>query len=196
MKSVADVYKAFNAMDIVGAKYGECCVVDKYIGQKDFYYANSKKPQKIHMYKVRCEICGNVIEKKRDDIIKSSRKTGVQCGYCVKRKVAQTCLNTDEIHHLAIEEWRNNDAANSNNISTGIKHYSVSKRVRRYKDSEYVRYIHSVVCIIDGITYKIAFKEQKECEIMLFAEIANELNEILKNGGKEAFYEWYESKIN
>lgn len=197
MKNIAELIKSFNAMDIVGARYGECCVVEEYIGHKEVYYTNSKKPRKIHMYKVRCEKCGKVTEKKREQIIKASKRKGIQCDSCSKskRERIKDTMHTDESRFLAIEGRRLDKTPNDNNISTGIKHYSISRRVRKYKDKEYVRYTHIVACIVDGTTYKIAFKEQKKCEIDLFADIANELNEVFEKGGKEAFYEWYETKV-
>lgn len=189
-KKLADICKSFDVNDIIGARYGKCCIVDEYAGVKEFRYDGSDKPVKAHMYKVHCELCGGTSIIKRSSIIKASRRDGIQCKHCAASNVAKTYFVKEEVKVRAIENGRTNGRANVSNMSTGIKHYSISKRIRHCGNSEYVRYTYQVKCIVDGVEYKIAQCERGTYDINIFLGIANELNDVLKNG-KEAFYEWY-----
>ena len=149
---------------------------------------NNKK--RDYFYEVECINCGNKSEMilRNLQVSEANVKAGRIKARCFKCDdvVNEHCetLNTDESSKKRTNSFVRSDKATKRNESTGIKH--LYKRYRKGIASYLVavNFNKNQIRIIESTNYDKA------------KSIANELNEILKNGGKEAFYEWYESKIN
>lgn len=154
--------------DIVGKTFGAYRVI-KYNGVRKSPKCGRQVNVPYHMYEVECIECGKRSEAVRGSII--------SC----KFKSCKSCYIKNHVQHY-VDEKRKSSVPYSNNSSTGIKRYSISKK---YKCCE-----HVVSCTVDGKRYYY-FREYVETSDLLpdAVSIANELNQVL-SAGKEYFYEW------
>lgn len=158
--------------DIVGTTVGVLEVL-QYVGQRE---VGRKCHKYSHYYLVRCIKCGAIREVQRSALRNP------------KYNIHSACIKCDKWEAIlkSATKRRADNTPNANNHTTGIKHYSItlcsSKRVYR----------HTVIVRIDNKIYQVAryISDSMDC-IPRMVEIADEMNEVLAAGGKEAFFEWY-----
>lgn len=166
--------RTIDANDIVGTTIGVLEVL-QYVGRQE---VGRKWRRYSHIYLVRCTKCGTVREMQR---------TTLQNPNMVHRPSCMKCDKQEAVLKSATKR-RADNTPNANNHTTGIKHYSItlcsSKRVYR----------HTVMVRIDNKIYQVAryISNSLDC-IPCMVEIADEMNEVLAAGGKEAFFEWYKA---
>lgn len=166
----------------VGKIYG-CYKVLEFLGEK-----SSGKAQYKFLYKVQCTNCGSVRTLTWDVLRGKNNLKRTRCKKCFRVGIC-TCPEearnwSVEKRTKAIENTRQNGRANSNNVSSGIKHYYIQQLRGN-------RYIHSIRCQIDGVVYTIRCKSTNDVKDVESTVLAQELNRVIKEGGKEAFKEWY-----
>lgn len=165
-----------------------------------------KKQRYVDWYECQCKECGSKFLRTRDWLMFESTwgRKQLACPVCFpktedgKRRVANS--HNEEARRLRVSSVNNynenirrrDDKPCKTNITTGIKHYSIT-RVFDNKMSK-VYYRHIVQVTICYTSYKLFDMLSSESKVIKEpAALANELNEVLK-GGKEVFYEWYENK--
>lgn len=155
--------------DIVGEVLGPYKVLE-YVGKERLGGPHAIKGQPVHRYKVQCTKCGAVSERIRGQIVAKRSK---ECMYCSLKS-----LNSSRV-----ETTRMREDPNSDNLSTGIKRYSIYPNGRG-------KYKHDVECTVDGVRYRFVQKNldspalSPEC-----VSIAVGLNKAMSRG-KQAFLVW------
>lgn len=163
-----------------GEKFGAFKVI-KFLRQN---ISNRGGKKRDYYYEVECTICGNKREMTLLNLQKRYVGTeGLRCANCDSFKEDRhKKLTNENVRQDAMDAFIKNDKANINNASTGIKH--MSSRVRKNGTTEYRVYV-----AFDGKqTLLLSTINYDKAKIL-----AGELNDVLKSGGKEAFYKWYKN---
>ena len=138
-------------------------------------------------YEVECTTCGNRKEMTLYALQicaanTNGKRKNMTCKNCdsVLEAKRQAVAKGTPMREKMTECFIRNDKANSNNLSTGIKHMTA----RRLKSGalQYDVYV-SFDKKQRSILRSTNFSKAKAC--------VDELNKIIKEGGKEAFYKWY-----
>lgn len=158
--------------------------VTKYLKQSKS--SRGSKRRDYH-YEVECTTCGSRKEMTLYALQicaanTNSKRKNMTCKNCdsVLEAKRQAVAKGAPLREKMTECFIRNDKANSNNLSTGIKHMTA----RRLKSGalQYDVYV-SFDKKQRSILRSTNFNKAKAC--------ADELNKIIKEGGKEAFYKWY-----
>lgn len=168
-----------------GMMFGNLKVV-KFISEK---FANENNKKRIYYYEVECVVCGSKCIKTLSQlqVNKANCKSGAKgfhCDNCKNMYYIEDALKNPEIRAQAQDAFIKNDKANKNNFSTGIKHLYA-----RYKKNGVIEY--RVKVSFDGKEIRLISTTNYDNAVKL----VNELNNILKEGGKEAFYAWYYKEV-
>lgn len=170
--------------DIVGQVFGTYKVI-RYVGCK------RSKPNGrqihgnvVHQYDVQCTTCGRVHVSSRSSIL-HQYNFGKKCRVCNMMEIVKQ--NGSGAKEKMVESWRMKNDPNNNNLTTGVKRYSIS-RCKGRKD-----YMHRVECVVDYKRYIIKMRREDTMDpLPEYISVAGELNNVLE-GGKEKFLEWYHS---
>lgn len=158
--------------DIVGTTIGVLEVL-QYVGRRE---SKQKQRKYVHYYLVRCTKCGAIKEMQRSSLQEPKVASLNACNMCDKHKARL----------MAATSRRVDSTPNTNNHTTGIKHYSITWYYNTYR--------HDIIIHIDGKAYHVArYKSNSPGCIPCMVAIADEMHEVLAAGGKEAFFEWYET---
>lgn len=180
-----------NVNDVVGKIYG-AYEVTRYLGceQKD-------GKQKVYWYECRCKECGKKIRIRRSQL--KSKKQHQRCVHCdrpteqhmieMRSKIKERSIQKDGIAQEMIEQKRKCTKPMVTNVSTGIKHYNITKIQTKCGCT----YRHVVVCTVDGSVTCLFRKNVADRQpLNECVEIANELNGAMSRG-KEYFKWWYKN---
>ena len=190
--------KVDNPQDLVGATFRGVKVIC-YLNASPYWTKSNKRYK--YEYQVQCLECDDITIHTRAGLLAMmKRNSGCGCKKCnTKHRRAKMQAHIDRQKQAAsqIRAWdeRNQQTqkASKTNLSTGIRHYTIVQAKRHNVAQEIIDYRHVV-----GVT--IARKHYKLYDRVLDtpsphyqpANLASELNNILLQGGKEAFLEWYE----
>lgn len=182
-----------NPEDIVGKVFG-VYKVNKYIGQRRGQARNGKCGPLEHLYEVECTVCGSKRISTRNTVKRIYTRKRKKCIICHGRTLLDN-VDKKELytvcHEKAMDTWRENKAPSSDNVSTGIKRYSISFLKSRCKGTG--EYTHRVEISVDGKSYVLLRIYDKSDRLLPeCVELANELNEVMSHG-KGYFYWWYEN---